>query len=964
MRKLWHHLPFAGRLLVTASIALLIAGLVMVGVAARQDAADTQRDLQQTLAQELGTLPNTLAEVVLIGDFATLQQTLDSYVARPLIIEARFADIKGSTLVSRDNAYAGVAPEWFLSLFDYQNLQGYTRISVGGYEYGQFHLTLSPRRLADRVWLRLLQHMAILLLAVIIDFIGIWLVLRFGLRPLKQLEQATAAMAAGRLDTRLEVTGSPELRHLIESFNTMAKAIQSGAENLRQSEERLQLAINGVNDGIWDWNLHTNEIYFSPKWQEMIGYADKELVGHLETFRTLLHPDDAPLVFHAIEDYLSGVSPIFAVEFRFRHKDGSWKWILGRGTAVRDVQGHPYRMAGSHTDITERKRYEEALATERRRFNDILRGTNAGTWEWNVQTGETLFNERWAEIIGYTLAELAPLSIETWMRFAHPDDLKGSADLLAQHFAGTLDYYDCEARMRHKDGHWVWVLDRGKLVSRTADGKPLLMSGSRLDISAHKQAEQELIQARQAAEAANQAKSAFLANMNHELRTPLNAILGFAQILRQSPTLATDQRTQVESIYRGGEYLLTLINDILDLAKIEAGRIELFPEEINVNNFFQELKLMFRQRAKQKSIAFEYQAEPPLPFSIQADPTRLRQVLVNLIGNAVKFTEHGGVRLQVTYRNAQLQIAVHDSGPGIDPTQHTEIFKPFSQTGESRYKAQGTGLGLSITHKIIELMGGTLTLHSEVGQGSCFQVAVPLPANFATPTEAPSASTSQKAMSGYIRLVSGGAEKTDNPHPYKILLVDDVADNRTVLRQLLQPLGFECAEADNGETALQLAPQFQPDLVLMDLRMPGLDGQETTRRLHILPAFDQLPIIAVSASAYQEDHSTAHDAGCVDYLTKPVAFTTLLQALQTHLSLEWTYRAEQEQSPTPSGPPLSTAQRSKLIALVQDGSITELYDYLTALAAQPDCPADVTNLQELAQNFQLNEIQRYLEQQP
>ncbi len=493
LSRLWHHLPFAGRLLVTASIALLTAGLVMVGVAARQEARDSQSDLQQTLDQELVTLPNALAEVVAIGDFSTLQQTLDYYVARPLIVDAKFVDVKGVVLRSEESQRSSRTPHWFLDLFGFHQLEGTTPVLVGGREYGRLSLTLSPRMFADRVWTRLLQHMAILLLAVVIDFIGIWLVLRFGLRPLRRLEQATESIAGGEFDIRLDEVGSPEMRHLIRGFNRMAAGLKQGAEELRSSEERLQLAINGVNDGIWDWNLVSDEVYFSPKWKNMIGYSATELGNTIETFRALMHPDDADPVFEKLERVLADPhSDSYLTEFRLHTKEGGWRWILGRGTILRDEHGVAYRMAGSHTDITQRKRYEEALAAERMRLDAILRGTNAGSWEWNLQTGEAVFNERWAEIIGYRLIDLAPTSLETWKRFTHPDDLERAQEALERHLRGESDFYDCELRMRHRDGHWVWVLDRGRLVGRTERGQPRLMSGIHLDITERKQLEEQI----------------------------------------------------------------------------------------------------------------------------------------------------------------------------------------------------------------------------------------------------------------------------------------------------------------------------------------------------------------------------------------------------------------------------------------------------------------------------------------
>ena len=260
-------------------------------------------------------------------------------------------------------------------------------------------------------------------------------------------------------------------------------------EELRQNEDRLSKILLASNEGTWDWNLKTNEVHFDRRYYEMAGYKQNDFPHRLEEFQNRIHPDDVEYVMHTADKHLRGKIERFIVEFRFAKKGGGWIWILGRGIIVeRDDNGAPLRFVGTHTDISKRKQIEEKLRTERRRLAYVLEGTNVGSWEWNVQTGETIFNERWAEIIGYTLKELSPTNLQTWTRFVHPEDLERSNMLLEKHFRGETDYYECEVRMKHKDGHWVWVLDRGKVASWTDDGKPLLISGTHQDITQRKQA--------------------------------------------------------------------------------------------------------------------------------------------------------------------------------------------------------------------------------------------------------------------------------------------------------------------------------------------------------------------------------------------------------------------------------------------------------------------------------------------
>ena len=562
MRVLWQRLPLPSRLLIATSVAVLVASALMIGITVRQEAADARDELRQTLDQELETLPAMLAETVVIGDFATLQQTLDRYVTRPLIVEVRFIDDKGTSLESR-NPRLGQAPQWFINYFHYENLTGVASVAVGSREYGKLSLVISPQLLAQRAWQKLLQQMAILLLAALVNFLGIWLVLRFGLRPLKQLVRATEMLAAGHLDMRLDIAGSPELQHLIVGFNRMTEAIQSSQTALRESEARLQTALISVS-------------------------------------------------------------------------------------------------------------------IDRRRLGDILRGTNAGSWEWNVQTGEVILNERWVEIIGYTLAELSPATIKTWMHFIHPDDLKLSDALLAKHFADRLDYYECEVRMRHKNGQWIWVVDRGMVVSRTTDGNPLLMSGTQQDITDRKQAEAALIEAKVAAETANQAKSSFLATMSHEIRTPMNAILGMAQLL-QIPNLIENKRQDyVQTLLTSGHNLMVLLNDILDLSKIEAGHFRLDTVVFKPDQILHEAQMLFSGSAKAKNLLLDYRWHGPSTQNYRSDVHRLRQMFSNLVGNAIKFTQQGhiiveGTEIERNGNSALLEFSVSDTGIGI-PTDKLNLF--------------------------------------------------------------------------------------------------------------------------------------------------------------------------------------------------------------------------------------------------------------------------------------------------
>ena len=588
----------------------------------------------------------------------------------------------------------------------------------------------------------------------------------------------------------------------------------------------------------------------------------------------------------------------------------------------------------------------ERLERSEDRYRLLVENQNDLVVSFDPQLKLTFVNHNYCETVDRSREELLSGS---FIPLVHEEDQPKVRESLQALFKPPYQTSH-EERAYTRDG-WRWFhwLDQA-LVDKKGNVLEIIAVGR--DITARKRTEQELIQARQAADAANQAKSAFLANMSHELRTPLNAIMGFAQILEHDPQLGESQQQQVQQIYRSSQYLLTLINDVLDLSKVEAGRIELFPKEVVPAGFFQELGEMFRLHTEKKGIAFEYHLDKTLPDSIEIDPKRLRQITINLLSNAVKFTDQGKVSLHAGFHGGHLDLRVKDTGPGIAPEDHAQIFQPFSQAGEKHRRAQGTGLGLSITRKIVERMDGRIALDSRLGEGSCFHVQIPVPASFnemSEPEHAPPA----REVTGYR-----WAQDT----PLRILIVDDVADNREVLNRMLSPLGFEIKQADSGDRCLQLAPAWRPHLVLMDLRMREMDGCETVRRLHALPGLENLPVIMVSASAFEVDRERARAAGCLDYLTKPVMRESLLHILQTHLPLEWLYTEMLPESPgTYSNRRLSAEQKTELCRLNASGYISELIVYLETLARQPDCPEEVAELLELAEDFRLQEIKDKLD---
>ena len=636
---------------------------------------------------------------------------------------------------------------------------------------------------------------------------------------------------------------------------------------------------------------------------------------------------------------------------------------------------------------------ENTLTTERQHLQNILDGTNAGTWQWNIATGETIVNERWAGILGFTQIELAPISIDTWVSLCQPDDFARASEKLNRHFTGELEIYEAELRMRHKDGHWVWVLARGRLISRTANGHPEWMAGTHLDISNSKQANQQLdnirnaldahaivgitdargvitfvnerfcavsgygrdellgqthrllnsgyhpkaffhdmwqtigsgktwrseiknrsksgdlywvdtiiapildaegnpaqfiairyeiteqkIQAerlqaaKEAAETANQAKSSFLATMSHEIRTPMNGILGMLKLLSHTE-LNPRQLDYTSKAETATKALLGIINDILDFSKIEAGKLSIEHHPFALEDVMRELAIVLSANLGNKSIELLFSVDRAVPQHLIGDALRLRQVLLNLAGNAIKFTEQGHVLIKISVlasdlRRVQLEFSVTDNGIGIAPDKLNYIFEGFSQAESSTTRRfGGTGLGLAISRQLVDLMGGSLQVESTPGQGSRFFFSADFdinPAKFAEPTELTAT------------------------EPLRLLIIDDSEMAREVLGELALAQQWHFEAVSSGEEALERVTQAQApeiDIILVDWQMPGLDGWETTRRLrqHYARHPDQLtPAIIMITASSQEMYARKSQRELEllnGYLTKPVTSSALINAV-------------------------------------------------------------------------------------
>jgi two-component system, sensor histidine kinase and response regulator len=676
-------------------------------------------------------------------------------------------------------------------------------------------------------------------------------------------------------------------------------------EELRISRERFEVAMQGARDGVWDWDLRTNQVYFSSRWKSMLGYKDQEIGNRLDEWEQRLHPEDRERSLAAVRGYLDGQAPVYELEHRLRHKDGSYRWILTRGVALRDADGKPYRMAGSHTDITERKQSEQALRDSEALYHSLVETLPLNVFRKDVHGRFTFGNHLFCQSLGKPRQEIVG---KTDFDF-YPADLAEKYRQDDRRVMETKEVVN-EVEEHHKPGGekiYVQVIKTPVYDSR---GEVIGTQAIFWDVSDRRRAMEEMRKAKEAAESANRAKSAFLANMSHEIRTPMNAIIGMTELVLETD-LNAEQREYLDLVKKSADSLLAVINDILDFSKVEAGRLELDTVAFSLRDHLGDTLNTLAPRANQKGLELACHVAPEIPDNLLGDPVRLGQIIVNLVGNALKFTQRGEVVVEVdmtsrTDNEIWTHVAVRDTGIGVPADKREVIFDPFTQAdGSTTRQYGGTGLGLAIARRLVEMMGGRIWVESETGKGSTFHFTAQLgvqqhPQTRPVPVEAASV------------------------HGMPVLVVDDNATNRRILDEMLSHWQMRPTLAESGPAALEAlleAARFgEPfPLVLIDVQMPGMDGYMLAEQIRKHPEIAGATLLVLSSSGQSSETARRQELGINAALTKPIKQADLWKAIMQALGMPLSADARAE----PAGEEGSQQRRQLRVLLAEDNLVNQ-----------------------------------------
>ncbi len=750
---------------------------------------------------------------------------------------------------------------------------------------------------------------------------------------------------------------------------------------LRDSEARFRTLIEDLQVGVVVCGVQAEVLLCNSKALELLSLTEAQFLGKtsFDPDWNVIHEDGTPFLRQdhpAAQAIVKGCSVRNVIMGVCRSQQHDCVWLLVDAEPRFDQAGSVQQVICTFSDISdrqaalrERERVEAELKAQQAFLRQIVDVVPNNIFVKDKDGHLLIVNQATATIHGTTVEAMLGKRETDFNPNFSPEQLQAFLAINQQVMQTRQPHIDVSQSITNARGETRWYQT---VISPLTDikGQVTGVIGATTDVTTLKQAEQALQVAKEAAEAANKAKSIFLANMSHEFRTPLNVILGFVQVMQRDPMLTSEQRENLQIIRRGGDHLLSLINDVLDLSKIEAGHATLDESNVDLIDLLSSIELMLRQRAEAKGLQLELELTSDLPQYITVDAAKLRQVLINLLGNAIKFTQQGNIKLYVsmmardersglaTHHGAEddkpvrLSFEVSDTGIGIAPSELDSIFNTFMQTQAGKISPDGTGLGLAISRSFVQMMGGNITVQSTLDQGSTFTFTIPVGVQV---TNTPSIST----LCQVVGLAPGQPT-------YRILVVDDQPENRKLLVSLLTQIGLEVREAVNGQEAVQQWQQWHPHLIYMDIRMPLLDGYEATQQIRATVGGQNPVIIALTAQASRRDSILALSAGCNDYLSKPFHEEVLFSKMAEYLGLKYLCATDQvsqsndrlQNAPVTLHPADLAVMSSEWIAalryaveLCDDSSIEDLIEQIPS-----EQTALIQGLRQLVHNYNFRPI--------
>ncbi len=664
---------------------------------------------------------------------------------------------------------------------------------------------------------------------------------------------------------------SPRKGYFVTHFIDVTKD-KSQITELQSSKDSLANILEGTHVGTWQWDIQTGETTFDERWAKIIGYTLKEITPFsIETWARFAHADDLKRSEALLKRIFDRELDYYDIECRMKHKDGSWIWVQARGKVTTwSADGKPLIMSGTHTDITERKETELALKESEWGYRMLADSGQALIWKSDTDKLCYWFNRVWLQFTGRTLEQEKG---NGWAEGVHPEDFQRCLDTYINAF-DKQEFFSMDYRLRYHDGTYRWIQDDG-CPNYDGQGNFLGYIGYCLDITVLKNVEKDLRIAMESADAANTAKSQFLSNMSHEIRTPMNGFMGMLQLLLTTE-LTDEQREFVKIASTSANSLLVLVNDILDYSKIEAGKLELEKSNFHLENLINEIMALNNISVDNAGLLLEAIIEKDVPVNLIGDPFRIKQIILNLMGNAIKFTKKGRIKLFVKALKQQegkevvIEFEVKDTGIGIPIDKVHCLFERFSQADNSNTRMYGgTGLGLSICKGLVKRMGGEIWVESIEGEGSTFYFTCLL-----------------ENANAEIEIKEQPLVKKVAPQKaVNILIAEDDKVSRTIAEMVAKKPGWQVTTAENGAEAVALFKRKKFDMIIMDVQMPLINGYETTAIIRTLESLNgtYTPIIAMTSFALTGDREKCLEAGMDDYLSKPLILDDFYQMV-----LKWT----------------------------------------------------------------------------